>query len=97
MRTPGFSAEVVLDPAIQNRHYGGLFAGMSDQSGVIPQLFIADVTRFFIDLFVGFIGGVEGGGGGGGPRGGGSLGNRLGREVGKEVHCYWKTGKGCGD
>ena len=38
METPGFSAEVVLDPAIQNKHYGGLFAGTSDQSGVIPQL-----------------------------------------------------------
>ena len=54
MRTPGFSAEVVLDPAIQNSHYGGLFAGTSDQTGVIPQLELADVFKLISSKWVGF-------------------------------------------
>jgi hypothetical protein len=97
MKTPGFSAEVVLDPAIQHKHYGGLFTGTSDQTGVIPQLSIADILNF---LF-----GERGGGGGGGAgvvigaaiggAFGGPVGAVIGGVVGREVGCLHRTGRLC--
>jgi hypothetical protein len=96
IKTPGFSAEVVLDPTIQNKHYGGLFAGTSDQSAVIPHMSMVEAARFFIDFVIGFIGGaVSGPGGGFNPPAG--IGGYVGREVGQEVHCYIRTWKGCYD
>ncbi len=101
MKTPGFSAEVVLDPAIQNKHYGGLFAETSDQGGVIPQLMMSDIWDLIDGLFGrgggGAVGGAAGGAVGGavgGPVGAG-IGAALGTVLGREVHCLIRTGKFC--
>lgn len=108
MNTPGFSAEVVLDPAIQHRHYGGLFAGTSDQSGVTPQLSIADIIEWIfgaggaaaggaVGKAIGDLGGTDAGniGGGAGAIGGFEAGRAVGREVNRQRNCISRTGRFC--
>ena len=90
MKTPGFSAEVVLDPAIQHKHYGGLFAGTSDQSGVTPQLSMSDVLDWILSGAGGAIGGAVGT-----FLGNPAAGSAAGTAIGKDVGCYIRTGKPC--
>jgi hypothetical protein len=101
MNLPGFTAQVSLYRT--SNRYCSLGQGSELQSGVIPQLSIADI----IDAIFGGGGGGGGaaagaaiggalGGALGGPVGAG-LGAGLGGTVGRQVGCLVRRGRLCDD
>jgi hypothetical protein len=101
MKIPEFTAEASLYRTSNSCR--SLGQSGEQQSGVIPQLMIADILDF---LF-----GGGGGGGGGGAAGGGAVGGAIGgaiggpigagiggligAEAGRHIHCLIRSGRFC--
>ncbi len=99
MKMPEFTAQASLYKT--SNSYRSLGQRGELQSGVIPQLMIADILDFLFG----------GGGGGGGAAGGGAIGGAIGgavggpigagigalvgAEAGRHIHCLIRSGRFC--